>query len=88
MVEVEVQDTQLPTMQVFGPQGPEEMGFNIKEMLGNIFPSKTKNRRMTVAEARELLVDIEAEKLVDMDKVQTLAKERTEQNGIIFIDET
>ncbi|MGW8313080.1 MAG: ATP-dependent protease ATPase subunit HslU [Desulfuromonadales bacterium] len=87
MVEVETQDTQMPSMQVFGPQGPEEMGFNIKEMFGNLFPKKTKQRRMTVAEARELLVDIEADKLVDMDKVQTLAKERTEQNGIIFIDE-
>ena len=87
MVEVETQDTQMPSMQVFGPQGPEEMGFNIKEMFGNIFPKKTKRRRMTVAEARDLLTDIEADKLVDMDKVQTLAKERTEQNGIIFIDE-
>lgn len=87
MVEIETQDTQMPSMQVFGPQGPEEMGFNIKEMFGNIFPNKTKNRRMKVSEAQELLIEIEAEKLVDMDKVQTLAKERTEQNGIIFIDE-
>ncbi len=87
MVEIETQDTQIPDMQVFGPQGPEEMGFNIKEMFGNIFPKKTKNRRMKVSEAQELLIEIEAEKLVDMDKVQTLAKELTEQNGIIFIDE-
>lgn len=87
MVEVEMQDTQMPSMQIFGPQGPEEMGFNIKEMFGNIFPKKTKHRRMKVSEAQELLIEIEAEKLVDMDKVQTLAKERTEQNGIIFIDE-
>jgi ATP-dependent HslUV protease ATP-binding subunit HslU len=87
MVEVETQDVQMPNMQVFGPQGPEEMGFNIKEMFGNIFPKKTKRRRMKVSEAREMLIEIEAEKLVDMEKVQTLAKERTEQNGIIFIDE-
>jgi ATP-dependent HslUV protease ATP-binding subunit HslU len=87
MVEIETQDTQMPNMQVFGPQGSEEMGINIKEMFGNIFPKKTKNRKMKVSEARELLIEIEAEKLVDMDKVQTLAKERTEQNGIIFIDE-
>ena len=87
MVEIETQDTQMPSMQVFGPQGPEEMGFNIKEMFGNIFPNKTKNRRMKVSDAKELLIEIEAEKLVDMDKVQALAKERTEQNGIIFIDE-
>jgi len=87
MVEVEVQDTQLPTMQVFGPQGLEEMGFNMKEMLGNLFPKKNKRRKMSVAEARQLLIDLEAEKLVDMDRVQTLARERTEQSGIIFIDE-
>jgi ATP-dependent HslUV protease ATP-binding subunit HslU len=87
MVEVEMQDNQMPSMQIFGPQGPEEMGFNIKEMFGNIFPKKTKNRRMKVSEAQQLLIEIEAEKLVDMDKVQTLAIECTEQNGIIFIDE-
>ncbi len=86
-VEVEVQDVQFPNMQIFGPQGTEEMGMNIKEMFGNLFPKKTKRRRMKVADARELLIDIEAEKLVDMDKVQSLARERTEQSGIIFIDE-
>ncbi len=87
VVEVETQDTQMPNMQVFGPQGTEEMGLNIKEMFGNIFPKQTKRRKMKVSEARELLIETEAEKLVDMDKVQTLARERTEQNGIIFIDE-
>jgi ATP-dependent HslUV protease ATP-binding subunit HslU len=87
MVEIEIQDSQMPNMQVFGPQGSEDMGINIKEMFGNIFPKKTKNRKVKVSEAREMLVEMEAEKLVDMDKVQTLAKERTEQNGIIFIDE-
>jgi len=87
VVEVETQDAQMPSMQVFGPQGTEEMGFNIKEMFGNIFPKQTKRRKMKVSEARELLIETEAEKLVDMDKVQTLARERTEQNGIIFIDE-
>jgi len=87
MVEIETQDVQMPNMQVFGPQGGEEMGFNIKEMFGNLFPKKTKRRRMKVGEAHEMLVEIEAEKLVDMDKVQALARERTEQNGIIFIDE-
>ena len=86
-VEVETQEMKMPMMEVFTPQGTEEMGINIKEMFGNIFPKKTKRRRMKVAEARELLVETEAEKLVDMEKVQTLAKERTEQSGIIFIDE-
>ncbi len=86
-VEVEVQDAQIPNMQVFGPQGTEEMGFNVKEMFGNLFPQKTKRRTMKVREAREVLIETEAEKLVDMEKVQALARERTEQSGIIFIDE-
>jgi ATP-dependent HslUV protease ATP-binding subunit HslU len=86
-VEIETTDIQMPSMQIFGPQGTEEMGINMKEMFGNLFPKKTKRRRMKVEEARELLISVEAEKLVDMDKVHTLAKERTQQSGIIFIDE-
>ena len=77
----------MPTMEIFTPQGTEEMGINLKDMFGNLFPKKTKRRRIKVAEAREMLIETEAEKLVDMDKVQALAKERTEQSGIIFIDE-
>ncbi len=86
-VELETQESKMPMMEVLTPQGSEEMGINIKEMFGNIFPKKTKRRRMKVAEAKELLISEEAEKLVDMDKVHTLARERTEQSGIIFIDE-
>ncbi|PLX78413.1 MAG: HslU--HslV peptidase ATPase subunit [Desulfuromonas sp.] len=86
-VEVETQEAKMPMMEVFSPQGNEEMGFNIKEMFGNIFPKKTKRTRMKIGEARELLIQTEAEKLVDMENVKQLARERTEQNGIIFIDE-
>ena len=86
-VELETQEMKMPMMEVFTPQGSEEMGINFKEMFGNLFPKKTKRRRMKVSEAREVLIDSEAEKLVDMDKVHTLAKERTEDSGIIFIDE-
>jgi ATP-dependent HslUV protease ATP-binding subunit HslU len=63
------------------------MGFNIKEMFGNLFPKQTKRRQVKVSEARELLIDQEAERLVDMDQVNSLARERVEQSGIIFIDE-
>jgi ATP-dependent HslUV protease ATP-binding subunit HslU len=63
------------------------MGINIKEMFGNLFPKQSKRRRIKVAEARQILLDQEAERLVDMDKVNTLARERVEQSGIIFIDE-
>ena len=56
-------------------------------MLGNMFPKKTKKRQVRIPEAFEQLIIEEAEKLVDMEKVQTLARERTEQSGIVFIDE-
>ena len=86
-VELEVQAAQMPMMEVFTPQGTEEMGINFKEMFGNLFPKKTKQRQIKVSEARELLIEQEAERLVDMEKVNTLARERVEQSGIIFIDE-
>ena len=86
-IELQTEDATMPTMQFFSPQGQEELGFNIKDMLGNIFPKKTKQRRLKVTEAREILINEEAEKLVDMDNVSSLARERTEQSGIIFIDE-
>jgi ATP-dependent HslUV protease ATP-binding subunit HslU len=86
-VEIETQVNKTPMMEIFTPQGTEEMGFNIKEMFGNLFPKQTKQRKLKVREARELLIEQEAERLVDMDKVNTLARERVEQSGIIFIDE-
>ncbi len=86
-VELETEEASMPSMQVFTPQGQEDLGFNMKDMLGNFFPKKTRQRRIKVAEAREILTNEEAEKLVDMDNVSALARERTEQSGIIFIDE-
>jgi len=77
----------MPAMGVFTPQGNEEMGMNIKEMFGNLFPKSSKHKRVKVSEARESLIESEAEKLIDMENVTTLARERAEQNGIIFIDE-
>ena len=85
VVEVETQETRMPTMEIFTAQGGDEM--DMREMFSSIFPKKTKMRHMKVSEAREVLIEAEAEKLVDMDKVAALAKERTEQSGIIFIDE-
>ncbi|TYO97490.1 ATP-dependent HslUV protease ATP-binding subunit HslU [Geothermobacter ehrlichii] len=86
-VELETQEAQTPTMEIFTPQGSEQLGFNIKEMFGNLFPKKTRRQRVRVAEARELLIQTEADKLVDMDQVRQMARERTEQSGIVFIDE-
>ncbi len=86
-VELEVEVSSMPAMGVFTPQGNEEMGMNIKEMFGNLFPKSSKSKRVKVSEARESLIESEAEKLIDMENVTTLARERAEQNGIIFIDE-
>ncbi|GAB4168575.1 MAG: ATP-dependent protease ATPase subunit HslU [Geothermobacteraceae bacterium] len=86
-IELEVQENQGPAMEIFSPQGNEQLGFNIREMFGNLFPRKTKRQRAQVSEAREILIQTEAEKLVDMDQVRQLAIERTEQSGIVFVDE-
>jgi len=86
-VELDVEVSSLPAMGIFTPQGNEELGLNIKEMFGNLFPKSAKRKRVKVSEAREILTASEAEKLIDMENVTTLAKERAEQNGIIFVDE-
>lgn len=86
-VEIEVEDTKPPMMEVFTGSGVEEMGINIGDMLGNILPKKKRRRRVTVAEARKILTQQEAQKLIDMDEVSTTAVHRAENNGIIFLDE-
>jgi len=86
-VEIETQVSRVPNVEILTPQGLGEIDSGFKEMLGNLLPKKSKHRRVKVSEAREILVETEAEKLVDMEKVQSLARERTEQSGIIFIDE-
>ena len=85
-VDVEVNLRNLP-VQVFTPSGMEEMDVNIADMLGNLFPKRTKKRKVKVPEAMDILVHEEAQKLIDMDKVVKQAIERVEQSGIIFIDE-
>lgn len=86
-VELDIEVSNIPSMGVFTPQGNEELGLNIKEMFGNLFPKSAKRKRVKVSEARDILTASEAEKLVDMENVTALAKERAEQSGIIFIDE-
>jgi ATP-dependent HslUV protease ATP-binding subunit HslU len=85
-VDVEVSSKNFP-IQVFSPGGLEEMDVNISDMLGNLFPKKTKKRKVKVPEALEILAQEEAQKLIDMDNVIKLAIDRVEQSGIIFIDE-
>jgi ATP-dependent HslUV protease ATP-binding subunit HslU len=86
-IEIEVATDQMPMMQVFGPMGMEEMGMNIQELFGNLGGKKRKKRRMPISEARDLLSQEEAQKLIDMDKVTREALRRVEETGIVFIDE-
>ena len=87
-IEIEVANDQSPMLQVFGPMGLEEMGMNLQELFGNMGGNRRrKKRRLSVAEAREILTAEEAQKLIDMDKVTREALERVQQSGIVFIDE-
>jgi ATP-dependent HslUV protease ATP-binding subunit HslU len=87
-VELEVKEkTPALPVGVISNVGMDEIEGNLREMLGNMFPSKKKPRRMNVAEARQILLQEEAAKLVDMDEVVREAIRRAEQDGIIFLDE-
>jgi len=87
-VEIEIQEVRPgPMIEIFSSSGVEDMGLNIKEMFGNLFPQKKKVRKVKVPEAIELLTQEEAQRLVDMDRVTKTAVERVEESGIIFLDE-
>ncbi len=86
-LEIEVEESSTPMLEVFSGAGVEEMGINIQDMLGNLFPKKKKRRRVTVADARKILIQQEAQKLIDMDEVTSEAVRRAEESGIIFLDE-
>jgi ATP-dependent HslUV protease ATP-binding subunit HslU len=87
-VEVDVRESgNTPMMQVFSNAGIEEMGINIQEMFGRLMPPRTKHRRVSVAEARKILEQEVLADMIDMDAVVTRAVERTENSGIVFLDE-
>jgi len=86
-VEIDVTASQMPSMQVLGPINIEEMGVNIQEMFGNIMPKRTKQRKMSIAEARMILVQEEVQKLIDTEAIVKEALDRVENSGIVFLDE-
>lgn len=87
IVEIEVEDTTPPMLEVFSGSGMEEMGINLNDMFGGMFPKRMKKRKMPISEARRVLQQEEAQKLIDMDGIQTEAIRRAENDGIIFLDE-
>jgi ATP-dependent HslUV protease ATP-binding subunit HslU len=86
-VEVEVRERSFPSFQILTSQGVEEMDVNLKDMLPGLFGGRTKQRRLSVPEAREVLRSEEEARLVDAEQVARLAVERVQGSGIVFIDE-
>ena len=86
-VELDVPEENFPTMQVLGPIGMDEMGSNIKDMLSQVLPTQKKHKRMKVSQAKDILIEIETQNLLDKDEIIRIAKDRVENNGIVFLDE-
>ena len=86
-VEIDVEEKTVPFMQVFSPQGTEEMGLDLPGALGNMFHPKRVRRKTTVEDARRVLSQQEAEKLIDRERVTREGLRRAQENGIVFIDE-
>ena len=87
VVELDVRDTRMPSFEVIAGTSVEEIGVNLKDMMGSMFQGRTKTRRLKVPDALEHLVAEEQARLVDMESVSRDAVRRVEQAGIIFIDE-
>lgn len=87
IIEVDVEDTAPSMLDMFAGQGNEQMGMNMQEMFGSLLPKRTKKRKLPIRDARKVLIQDEAAKLIDMDDVIQESVTRAEQSGIIFIDE-
>jgi ATP-dependent HslUV protease ATP-binding subunit HslU len=86
-VELDVPDRNFPMIEIFSGSGMEDMDYNLREMLGSMLPRRTKRRKVKIPEAKEILIQEESQRLIDMDKVIKSAVERVEHSGIIFLDE-
>ncbi|WP_242927720.1 ATP-dependent protease ATPase subunit HslU [Pontibacter vulgaris] len=86
-IEIKIQHSGMPGVGVMGPGMDEASMMNIQEMISGMMPKKTKKRKVTIAEARKILLDEEAAKLIDMDEVKEEAIFKAENSGVIFIDE-
>jgi len=87
MVQIEVEEQQPSMFDMLQGSGMEQMGMNMQDALSNLMPKKKKKRTLPVKDARIVLTNDEAQKLIDMDEVSQTAISRAEQTGIIFIDE-
>ncbi len=86
-VEVEVRDKTASPFEIISNSGVEEIGIHLQELIPGFGGGRSKKRRVKIKEARDLLLEEEEKRLVDMDQVSRLAIDRVEQTGIIFLDE-
>lgn len=87
IIEIEVEDHSPTMFDMFSGQGNEQIGLNMQELFGNFMPKKMKKRKIAIKEARKILTQEEAQKLIDPDELITESIARAEQSGMIFIDE-
>jgi ATP-dependent HslUV protease ATP-binding subunit HslU len=87
LIELEVKAQATPMIEIFSASGMGEMDQNLREMLSNMLPQRTKQRKVKVGEAKRILAQEEAQKLIDMDEVTGQAIRRVENSGIVFLDE-
>ncbi|MDQ3180936.1 MAG: ATP-dependent protease ATPase subunit HslU [Acidobacteriota bacterium] len=87
LIEIETQDRSNTMIDFVGGQGMEEMGVNLRDMMGNLFPTKTVRRKIKIAEAKTYILRDEQENLIDMEQITRQAIESLENSGIIFLDE-
>jgi len=86
MIEFDITAPQVG-VQVMGPMGMDDMGMNIQEIVSSMMPKKKKKRKTTIEDARKILAQEEAQKLIDMDAVQSHAIHLVQESGMVFIDE-
>jgi ATP-dependent HslUV protease ATP-binding subunit HslU len=87
IIELDVPSDQFPAMQILGPMNLEEIGVNLQDVFGNLMPKKMKKRKLSIADAKKILILEEAQKLIDQDAAVKDAIHRVENSGIVFLDE-
>jgi len=87
IIEIEVEEKNNSFLEIFSGAGVEEMGVNFQDVLGGILPKNSKKRRLTVEEARPILINQEANRLIDTDEANREAIRRVEEDGLVFLDE-
>ena len=87
LIDFDTQDRAGASIDFIGGQGMEEMGVNIRDMMGNMFPAKTVTKKMRLGDARDYILRDEQESLIDADQLTRTAIDRAQQSGIIFLDE-